>query len=131
MRIEGGLFLIGTVFYGVIAAIYWFLSYDPIGTTVLTLTGVLGFIIAFYVLYTSKRVYPRPEDRLTAEIDEADPEYGFFSPHSWWPLVLGASTMLIVLGLVFANWLTAFGVFVLIIGLVGYFFEYYRRDFSH
>ena len=130
MKIEGALFGIATVFYGIVAAAYWFLSGDPIGTTVLALTGVLGFIVAFYVLYTAKRVYPRPEDRLNGEIDEADPEYGFFSPHSWWPLLLGASAGIIVLGLVFANWLTAFGVFCLVIGLVGYFFEYYRRDFA-
>ena len=131
MKIEGGLFALGTAFYLVVAGIYWFLSRDPVGTTALTLTGVLAFIVSFYVLYTSKRVYPRPEDRLNAEVDEADPEYGFFSPYSWWPLIVGASAGLIVLGLVFANWLTAFGVFALLVGLVGYFFEYYRRDFSH
>lgn len=131
MKIEGGLFALGTAFYLVVAGIYWFLSRDPVGTTALTLTGVLAFIVAFYMLYTSKRVYPRPEDRLNAEVDEADPEYGFFSPYSWWPLIVGASAGLIVLGLVFANWLTAFGVFALLVGLVGYFFEYYRRDFSH
>lgn len=131
MKIEGGLFALATVFYGIVAAIYWVLSRDPIGTTALALTGVLGFIVAFYVLYTAKRVYPRPEDRLDGEIDEADPEYGFFSPHSWWPLLLGAAAGVIVLGLVFANWLTALGVFFLVIGLVGYFFEYYRRDFAH
>ena len=130
MKIEGLLFAIATVFYALVAAAYWFLSGDPIGTTALALTGVLGFIVAFYVLYTAKRVYPRPEDRLDGEIDEADPEYGFFSPHSWWPLLIGACAGVIVLGLVFANWLTALGVFFLIIGLVGYFFEYYRRDFA-
>ena len=46
MKIEGALFVIATVFYGIVAAAYWFLSGDPIGTTVLALTGVLGFIVA-------------------------------------------------------------------------------------
>ncbi len=131
MRIEGLLFVMGFVFYSVIAAIYWYLSRDEIGTTALALTGALAFLIAFYSLYTSKRVYPRPEDRLTAEIDEADPEYGFFSPHSWWPLVVGFSTMLIVFGLIFAVWLIVLGVSVLIVGLVGWLFEYYRGEFAH
>lgn len=131
MRIEGLLFAMGFVFYAVVAAIYWYLSRDEIGTTALALTGALAFLIAFYTLYTSKRVYPRPEDRLTAEIDEADPEYGFFSPHSWWPLVVAFSTMLIVFGLIFAVWLIVLGISVLIVGLVGWLFEYYRGEFAH
>jgi len=88
-------------------------------------------LVAFYVLYTSKRVYPRPEDRLDANIDEADPEYGFFSPHSWWPLVVGFATVLVVFGLIFAVWLLVLGVVSLLIALVGWLFEYYRGEFAH
>lgn len=131
MKIEGLLFAMGFVFYSVVAAIYWYLSRDEIGTTALALTGALAFLIAFYALYTSKRVYPRPEDRLTAEIDEADPEYGFFSPHSWWPLVVAFAAMLIVFGLIFAVWLIVLGISVLLIGIVGWLFEYYRGEFAH
>ena len=90
----------------------------------------LALLVAFYVLYTAKRVFPRPEDRLDGEIDEADPEYGFFSPHSWWPLVLGFATFLVVLGLVFAVWVVVLGVAVLLLALVGWLFEYYRGDFA-
>ena len=121
----------GAVFYAVIAGIYWYFSRDQIGTTALALTGALAFLVAFYALYTSKRVYPRPEDRLDAEVEEADPEYGFFSPHSWWPLVLGFSTMIIVFGLIFAVWLIVLGVFVLFVALIGWMFEYYRGAFAH
>ena len=121
----------GAVFYAVIAGIYWYFSRDQIGTTALALTGALAFLVAFYALYTSKRVYPRPEDRLDAEVEEADPEYGFFSPHSWWPLVLGFSTMVIVFGLIFAVWLIVLGVFVLFVALIGWMFEYYRGAFAH
>ena len=131
MKIEGALFAMGAVFYAVVAAIYWYFSRDQIGTTALALTGALAFLVAFYSLYTAKRVYPRPEDRLDAEVDEADPEYGFFSPHSWWPLILGFSTMIIVFGLIFAVWLIVLGVFVLFIALIGWMFEYYRGAFAH
>jgi uncharacterized membrane protein HdeD (DUF308 family) len=131
VKIEGLLFAMGAVFYAVIAAIYWYFSRDQIGTTALALTGALAFLVAFYALYTSKRVYPRPEDRLDAEVEEADPEYGFFSPHSWWPLVLGFSTMVIVFGLIFAVWLIVLGVFVLFVALIGWMFEYYRGAFAH
>jgi magnesium-transporting ATPase (P-type) len=131
VRIEGALFAMGAVFYAFVAGVYWYFSRDVIGTTALALTGALAFLVAFYSLYTSKRVYPRPEDRLDAEVDEADPEYGFFSPNSWWPLVLGFSTMIIVFGLIFAVWLIVLGVFVLFVALIGWMFEYYRGAFAH
>jgi hypothetical protein len=131
VRIEGLLFAMGAVFYALIAGIYWYFSRDQIGTTALALTGALAFLVAFYALYTAKRVYPRPEDRLDAEVEEADPEYGFFSPHSWWPLVLGFSTMVIAFGLIFAVWLIVLGVFVLFVALIGWMFEYYRGAFAH
>jgi magnesium-transporting ATPase (P-type) len=131
VKIEGVLFALGSAFYLAIAAIYWYFSRDPIGTTALTLTGALAFLVAFYVLYTSKRVYPRPEDRANAEIDEADPEYGFFSPHSWWPLAIGASATIIGVGLIFAVWVIVLGAFLLFLALVGWMFEYYRGEFAH
>lgn len=131
MRIEGALFAMGAAFYAFISAVYWYLSRDQIGTTALALTGTLAFLVSFYSLYTAKRVYPRPEDRLDAEVEEADPEYGFFSPNSWWPLVLGFSTVVIVFGLIFAVWLIVLGVFILLIALIGWMFEYYRGAFAH
>lgn len=131
MKIEGLLFALGSAFYLAVAGIYWYFSRDQIGTTALTLTGALAFLVAFYVLYTSKRVYPRPEDRMNAEIDEADPEYGFFSPHSWWPLAIGVAATVIGVGLIFAVWIIVFGVFLLVLSLVGWMFEYYRGEFAH
>jgi hypothetical protein len=83
------------------------------------------------VLYTAKRVYPRPEDRLNGDIEEADPEYGFFSPHSWWPLAIGISAAIIGVGLIFAVWIIVFGVFLLFMSLFGWMFEYYRGEFAH
>ena len=130
MKVEGRIFALGAVFFVVVAAIYWYVSRDPIGTTALALCGGLAFLVGFYVLFTAKRVYPRPEDREDAEIDEADPEYGFYSPHSWWPLVMGFATATVVVGLIFAVWVVALGVFFLVLALVGWLFEYYRGDFA-
>ena len=130
MKIEGALFAIGTAFFLLLSGIYWYFARDPIGTTALVMSGALAFLVAFYLLYTSKRVFPRPEDRPDANIDEADPEYGFFSPHSWWPLVVGIACFFILLGLVFAVWLIVFATFLLLIGLVGWLFEYYRGEFA-
>ncbi len=131
MKIEGLLFGLAFIFYTVIAGIYWYVSGDEVGTTALALTGALAFLVSFYALYTSKRVYPRPEDRLDAEIEEADPEYGFYSPHSWWPLAVALSTVAVVLGLIFAVWLIVLGVAILLLALIGWLFEYYRGEFAH
>jgi hypothetical protein len=131
VKIEGLLFALGSAFYLAIAAIYWYFSRDVVGTTALALTGALAFLVAFYVLYTAKRVYPRPEDRLNGDIEEADPEYGIFSPHSWWPLAIGISAAIIGVGLIFAVWIIVFGVFLLFMSLFGWMFEYYRGEFAH
>ena len=121
----------GFVFYAFLAGIYWYFSRDEVGTTALALTGALAFLISFYALYTSKRVYPRPEDRLDAHVDEADPEYGFYSPHSWWPLAVGVSVLALVFGLIFAVWLIVLGVAALMFAVIGWLFEYYRGEFAH
>lgn len=130
MKVGGRIFAIGALFFILVAGIYWYVSRDPIGTTALALCGGLAFLVAFYVLYTDKRLSPMPEDRLDAEIDEADPEYGFFSPHSWWPLGVGFGTFVVVLGLVFAAWVVVLGVVLLMLAIIGWMFEYYRGDFA-
>ena len=89
----------------------------------------LAFLIAFYVLFTSKRVGTLPEDVETALISDADTDYGFFSPHSWWPFAIGASTFVFVLGFVFARWMMVAGLFALMMAIYGLVFEYYRGQF--
>ncbi len=131
MRMEGVIFTILTVFFIIVTPIYWYLSHDPTGTTALVLTFGLSALVSFYLLYTSRKVYPRPEDRLDGEIEEMAGEYGFFSPHSWWPLACAGSAAVVVLGLVFAWWLFIIGVALGAMAVVGLIFEYYRGEFAH
>ncbi|MGA0010632.1 MAG: cytochrome c oxidase subunit 4 [Candidatus Nanopelagicales bacterium] len=130
MKIGGWSFGLGAIFFLVVAGLYYYFSRDEIGTTALVMTGGLSFLVAFYVLYTNKRLDGLPEDRANADIDEADPEYGFYSPHSWWPLPVGFAAMLIALGLIFAVWLAVLGVTVLMVAVIGWLFEYYRGAFA-
>ena len=130
MRIGGWSFALGALFFLGVGGIYFFVSGDEIGTTALVMTGGLAFLVAFYILYTNKRLDGLPEDRANAEIDEADPEYGFYSPHSWWPLPVGFAAMLIALGFIFVAWLAVLGVMVLLVAVVGWLFEYYRGAFA-
>jgi hypothetical protein len=127
----GGLLLAGgAVFYGILALVYWFITGEIAGTTALTLTAGLAALAGFYLLFTAHRLGPLPEDNALANTEDADPDYGFFSPHSWWPLAVGFSTMIVLLGLVFAAWLVILGVGLLLGALVGFMFEYYRGPFA-
>lgn len=130
MKVGGWSFALGAIFFLLVGGIYYYVSGDEIGTTALVMTGGLAFLVAFYVLYTNKRLDGLPEDRANAEVDEADPEYGFYSPHSWWPLPVGFAAMLIALGFIFAAWLVVLGVSVLMIAVIGWLFEYYRGAFA-
>ncbi len=130
MKVEGYLFAGGAVFYAIVASAYWFITGELVGATALALTGGLAFLIGFYVLYTGRRVGTRPEDNPHANIEDADSDYGFFSPHSWWPLAVGFATFVTVMGLIFAVWLLILGVGLLMATLVGFVFEYYRGPFA-
>lgn len=130
MKIGGLLFAFGSVFFLLITAVYWFMTGEVVGTTALALTGGLAFLIGFYVLFTSKRVGDLPEDNSSALISDADSNYGFFSPHSWWPFIIGLSTFIFVLGFVFASWLAALGIMLILFATFGLLFEYFRGEFA-
>ena len=129
MKIGGNLFALGSILYIFLGVVYYFMSGDVIGTSLLALTGGLAFLVAFYVLFTAKRVGALPEDSDYALISDADTDYGFFSPHSWWPFAIGASTFVFVLGFVFARWMMVVGLFALMMAIYGLVFEYYRGQF--
>ena len=141
MKVEAKLFEFLTAFfflagilYTVVTAIwgpgYGYGAVEWVGVTGMFLTGGLTLIIGTYFRFVSNRVDTRPEDYEDAEVSDGAGELGFFSPHSWWPLVLGFATFLVVLGLVFAVWVVVLGVAVLLLALVGWLFEYYRGDFA-
>ncbi|MGN6330885.1 MAG: cytochrome c oxidase subunit 4 [Motilibacteraceae bacterium] len=131
MKIEGWLFASGTVFYGLVAIVYWFVSGEPVGTTALALTAGLAFLIGFYVLFTARRIDPRPEDRVDAEISEGAGELGFYSPHSWWPLPVAFGAAVCAAGLAVGWWLLYIGVVILGLSVIGFVFEYYRGEHAH
>ena len=125
MRVEGLIFSLLAVFLFVVGGVYWILSRDPTGFTCIILSGGLAFIVGYYVLFTARRMEDRPEDREDAEIAEGAGEVGFFAPHSWWPIALGASFTLTTLGMVFGAFLLVIGLFALLISVSGMLFEYY------
>jgi Cytochrome c oxidase subunit IV len=131
VRIEGMLFAAGAIFYSLLGFVYWLLAREPVGTTALVLSAGLAFLVGYYVLFTARRIEPRPEDRIDAEIYEGAGEQGFFSPHSWWPLPVAIGAATTGLGLIFGIWLVMIGGVILVLGVIGLVFEYYRGEHAH
>ncbi|PRY70601.1 cytochrome c oxidase subunit IV [Glaciihabitans tibetensis] len=103
-----------------------------VGTIGLLLTSLLAALIAFYLGRSHRAQHGElPEDRVNATVDDGDAEQGFFSPWSWWPIVLAACAALLFLGLAIGMWLMVIGATLGVIALVGWTYEYYRRYFGH
>jgi hypothetical protein len=131
MRVEGWLFLGCAIFFGVADIFYWYLAQDPTGATALALAVGLAFLTGFYVLFTGRRLPPRPEDDTQGEIEQGTGELGFFSPHSWWPLFVGLAGALAAIGVAVGWWLFLIGALALLLSVIGFVFEYYRGHYAH
>jgi cytochrome c oxidase subunit IV len=131
VKVEGWLFAAGTFFFAAAAVIYWLLSEEPAGTAALAFTAGLSFLVGFYLLFTSRRIDPRPEDRSDAEIVEGAGEMGFFSPHSWWPLPVAFFAAVTFTGIVVGWWLFIIGAIGGALSVIGLVFEYARGDQVH
>jgi hypothetical protein len=131
VKVEGwlligcGIFLIGA------DVVYWYVSYDPTGTTALALAIGLLLLSGFYVLFTGRRLPLRPDDNPNAEVADGTGALGFFSPHSWWPLWVGLSAAITATGFAFGWWLVLIGVVAVMFTSIGFVFEYYRGAFKH
>lgn len=128
MKVEGWLFAAGFIFFSISAVIYGVLAEEPVGTVALAFTAGLAFLIGYYLLFTARRIDPRPEDSLTAEIDEGAGELGFYSPHSWWPLPVAFFAAVSFVGIVFGWWLFIIGAIGGGLSVIGLVFEYYRGE---
>ncbi|HET8600325.1 MAG TPA: cytochrome c oxidase subunit 4 [Segeticoccus sp.] len=130
MKVETGVFAGLTVFFAVVGTLYgmWGDWYEPVGFIALYLAGGLSALIGFYMFWTGRKLEPRPEDDPDGEIAQAEGDYGFFSPHSWWPLALGASSAVIFAGLAVGWWLVILGIPFAVLATIGWTFEYFRGD---
>lgn len=131
MKIEGWLFASGFFFYSLAAVAYGVLSNEPVGTVALAFTAGLAFLVGYYLLFTARRIDRRPEDTLTAEIEDGAGELGFYSPHSWWPLPVAFFAATVFLGIIFGWWLVILGAIGAGLSVVGLVFEYYRGEPAH
>ncbi|WP_382309956.1 cytochrome c oxidase subunit 4 [Herbiconiux sp. UC225_62] len=137
MRVNAVLWWILAAFFVVVDVAYlvWNLvSYGAVewsGTVALSLAAIASIFLAFYLTRAHSAEHGElPEDRIDGEIDEGDPEMGFYSPWSWWPIMLGFSAALLMLGLAVGFWICFIGAALLLVSVVGWVFEYYRGYFA-
>lgn len=126
-----------TVYFFILAAIYtvWAIidtgQVEWVGTLAIALSGGLTVFIAFFLQVVKRNQGGElPEDRVDADIDDGDPEIGFFSPWSWWPLFLAAGAALAFFGISVGYWVSLYALPLVIIGLIGWTYEYYRGYFG-
>src|ERR1700722_1871531 len=131
MKVEGWLFLGCAAFFGGADILYWYYSKDPTGTAALAFAVCLAVLTGFYVLFTGRRLPERPEDNPQGEISEGTGEIGFFSPHRWWPPVVGFSWRGAAFGLAIGWLLFLIGCLMVMFSTVGFVFEYYRGNYAH
>lgn len=126
------------VFAFTMAAIYgvWTgateVGFEWVGVIGLVLGGLLGFMIAWYLSMTRRRLERDPSDDPLGDIDEIQGEYGFFSPHSWWPLLIALSASTTAVGIaLWLPWLIVAGVCFVLATVAGLVFEYYTGPEKH
>jgi hypothetical protein len=102
-----------------------------VGTVAISLGAIMSLFLAFYITITKRaQGGDIPEDIPTAEIDDGDPEIGHFSPWSWWPMFLALGLALMFLGLAVGVWIAFIGGPIVLIGVIGWQYEYYRNFFA-
>ncbi|WP_225848428.1 cytochrome c oxidase subunit 4 [Streptomyces sp. HPF1205] len=128
MKVQGKMFFGIGLFMLATAAVYGFWSKEAVGSTGLLLAFCLCTMIGFYLSFTARRADTGAQDREDADIADDAGELGFFSPHSWQPLLLGAGGSLAFLGIIFGWWLLFFSLPVILVGVWGWVFEYYHGE---
>ena len=84
-------FALVTVVYGVLTALYANGGIEWAGTTALVLTTGLTLLTGTFFRFVARRLDTRPEDYEDAEVSDGAGELGFYSPGSWWPLLIALS----------------------------------------
>lgn len=128
MKAEVKVFVVLVPFFLLVSAIYaYFTDFaEWVGIIGLFLTALFAAWIAAYLWLTGRKTDPRPEDNLHGEIADSSGDFGHFAPYSWWPLWLGMSTSVLVLGIAVGWWLVIVAVPFVIISVVGWTFEFFR-----
>jgi len=128
VKIQGRMFIWLSFFILIMAVVYGVWSKEPAGTTALFLAFGLSIMIGFYLGFTARRVDAGAQDDKEADVSDEAGELGFFSPHSWQPLMLAFGGAIAFLSIAVGWWLIYFSAPFIVIGLFGWVFEYYHGE---
>lgn len=132
IRVEMLMFFLGTLFFYPVAIAYAIVAeFEAVGTVTFLLLGTLCAMVGGYLWILGRRVDQRPEDDPYGEIEEREGQLGEFSPHSWWPFVLGLAVTIVFAGVAIGRWVVLIGVLIAVVGLVGQLFEFSRGIHAH
>lgn len=125
-------FIAVAILYGVLTTMFATGGVEWAGTTALALTGGMALIVATFFRFVARRLDTRPEDYEGAEISDGAGELGFFSPHSWWPVLVALSGSVAAVGIgLWLPWLIVTGVVLVLASAAGLVFEYYLGPEKH
>ncbi|MDQ1635022.1 MAG: hypothetical protein QOJ32_1831 [Frankiaceae bacterium] len=136
MKVEGLIFAVYAVFLGIAGTVYWILvsnngdRTETAGIVALFVTMGLGILIGGYLLFTARRMEPRPQDLADAEVADGAGELGNFSPRSYWPFLIAFALFLTMLGMILGVWLGLMAAVIVLYAVVGLVFEQYRTHYS-
>ncbi|MGW4243834.1 cytochrome c oxidase subunit 4 [Nocardia sp. NPDC004722] len=138
MKVEARIFELITVFFVIVAVVYGYFTgrsrtgVEWAGTTAIVLSAGLALIVATYFRFVARRLDLRPEDYEEAEIVDGAGDLGFFSPGSFWPILLAGAGSITALGFAFFQyWLIAIGVISILAAAAGLVFEYHLGPEKH
>ena len=123
VRAEARVFLV--VAAGVLLwfVVYWLLSYERAGMTLLLLTAVMTAVLGGYFLLQARR-HPDP-----AAAAGGSPADGVYLPHaSVWPFAIGIGAVLVGNGIALGLWAVFPGAALLAYGIWGFARQSRRRD---
>ncbi|GAA1364604.1 cytochrome c oxidase subunit 4 [Streptomyces beijiangensis] len=128
MKVQGKMFLWLSFFILAMAIVYGVWSKEAAGTTALFMAFGLSVMIGFYLAFTARRMDALAQDNTEADVADEAGEVGFFAPHSWQPISLAIGGALAFLAIAMGWWLLYFSAPLLLIGLFGWVFEFYRGE---
>ncbi len=139
MRIEArlfelltGFFVVISIAYGVLTAVFARGGLEWAGTTAFVLSAGLSLIIGTFFRFVARRLDTRPEDYDDADIADGAGELGFFSPHSWWPIMIALAFSTAAVGAaLWLPWLIFAGIVFVLAAVCGFVFEYYIGPEKH
>lgn len=94
-------------------------------------TAVMCLFLWYFLSFTDKHHPDMPYENLEGEIADGAGDYGFYSPWSWWPLFIGFSCSIAVVGLAVDWWIVLLAIPFAATAVIGWVYEYNRGDHAH